>query len=282
MQVNKRRHRLCEKNAIAAMIITVPVGLLVQFGYLAPENFGDLVVILLSMLLLFLFGKWFSPEFEGVFRAHIPLKETIILTSPMIIVTIGAVIINVLNYGFIFRPSFSSLCIALVAGVYEETNFRAMMIPIGMRYLKESNRPQKTVIISSIIFGVFHLSNILSGGDIITTIIQVVMATCAGTVLAAVYLRSGSIIPAMTIHAIYDLVNFVTDPTINESGLTTSEIANNSAEIIVPTLFLSIFLAAAGAYLIRKSKAGVIEKIWQEKWSKFERKIYQEGEEELK
>ena len=142
-----------------------------------------------------------------------------------------------------------------------------MLIPIGMRYLKGRNRALTAVIILSAIFGPIHMMNIIVGADPLMTILQAFMATCGGVVLAGIYLRTGSVIPGMIAHAIYDFINFVTDSTINDSGVVVSDVGNAGISYYVLLIVLSVALLAAGICLIRKAKQEEIRKIWQTKWN---------------
>ena len=241
-----RKHSLCEKNAVIAMILTVPLGLLTQLSGQPQGVVSALIVSALSLVLLIIYNKWFSPEFDGVFKAHVPVKEILMVSSAMAILIV---------------------CLALMAGISEETIFRAMLIPIGMRYLKVKNRAVAAVIISSVIFGPLHLTNIFVGADPVMTLIQAFMATCGGFVLAGIYLRTGSVIPGMIAHAVYDFINFVTDPTINEKGVVVSDSGNVGISYYVIILAVSVTLLVAGCYLIRKTKQDTIENIWKIKWS---------------
>jgi len=264
---NIRKYSLCEKHTVLAMILTIPLGFLTQFPAQNTSAVNALIICALSIVILIIFNKWFSPEFDGVFKAHVPIKEILIVSATMVILVIGCIIINMVYSGLVFSPSLTFVCLALMAGVNEETIFRAMLIPIGMRYLKGSNKALTSVIISSIIFGPIHMINILAGADPVMTIIQAFMATCGGLVLAGIYLRTGSIIPSMIAHASYDFTNFVTDPTINNSGLVVSDGGNAGLSYYALFIVLSVILLIAGIYLIRTAKKETIENIWQSKWS---------------
>ena len=264
---NVKKHSLCEKNAVIAMILTVPLGFLTQIVAQLPGAAGALIVSALSIVLLIIYNKWFSPEFDGVFKARVPVKEILVVSSTMVILVVGCVIINAVYSGIVFRPSLTFLCLALMAGISEETIFRAMLIPIGMRYLKGRNRALTAVIISSAILGPIHMMNIIVGADPLMTILQAFMATCGGVVLAGIYLRTGSVIPGMIAHAIYDFINFITDPSINESGVVVSDGGNAGISYYALLIVLSVALLAAGIFLIRTAKQEAIGKIWQINWN---------------
>ncbi len=262
-----RKHSLCEKNAVIAMILTVPLGFLTQIAAQSPGAVSALIVSALSIVLLIIYNKWFSPEFDGVFKARVSVKEILLVSATMIILIVGCIIINAVYSGIVFRPSLTFVCLALMAGISEETIFRAMLIPIGMRYLKGSNRALTAVIISSAIFGPIHMMNIIVGADPLMTILQAFMATCGGVVLAGIYLRTGSILPGMIAHAIYDFINFVTDPTMNDSGVVVSDGGNAGISYYALLIVLSVALLVAGICLIRKAKREAIENIWKTKWN---------------
>ena len=118
---NVKKHSLCEKNAVIAMILTVPLGFLTQIVAQLPGAAGALIVSALSIVLLIIYNKWFSPEFDGVFKARVPVKEILVVSSTMVILVVGCVIINAVYSGIVFRPSLTFLCLALMAGISEET-----------------------------------------------------------------------------------------------------------------------------------------------------------------
>lgn len=83
---------------------------------------------------------------------------------------------------------FSVLALAvLVAPVTEELFFRAFLSPrIG-------------IVLSSLIFGIFHVAY--------GSVVEIVGAFLIGTVLALTFQKSKSIIPAVVIHLVYNLIS---------------------------------------------------------------------------
>ncbi|MCR5597062.1 MAG: hypothetical protein K6G19_02710 [Lachnospiraceae bacterium] len=63
----------------------------------------------------------------------------------------------------------------------------------------------------------------------------------------------------MIAHAIYDFINFVTDPAINDSGVVVSDVGNAGISYYALLIVLSVALLAAGICLIRKAKQEEIE-----------------------
>ncbi|GJL94978.1 MAG: hypothetical protein DHS20C05_13830 [Hyphococcus sp.] len=92
--------------------------------------------------------------------------------------------------------------ISLLVAINEETLFRGF----ALRGLMKSFRPLTAVILSSIAFGLLHLVNLWEGGSPILIGAQVISATGVGAIMAALTLRSGSILPAILIHFLVDIV----------------------------------------------------------------------------
>ncbi len=92
--------------------------------------------------------------------------------------------------------------ISFLVAINEETLFRGF----ALRGLMKSFRPVTAVILSSVAFGLFHLVNLWEGGNPILIVAQVVSATGIGSIMAAMTLRSGSILPAILIHFLVDIV----------------------------------------------------------------------------
>ena len=99
-------------------------------------------------------------------------------------------------------------CIALnlTIAVCEEVLFRGIMLNVMLRaWDGRKNAIPAAVIISSVIFGLRHLLNLVtSPGQILMACAQVVFCFMAGTYLCAVYLRSRNIWVCITIHFLED------------------------------------------------------------------------------
>lgn len=85
----------------------------------------------------------------------------------------------------------------LVVGFSEELVFRGLilraLLPTGMT---------RAVLVSSALFGLVHLGNIVYGASVAVTLFQVVGVFAFGVGMAAIVLRTGALWPAMLIHAL--------------------------------------------------------------------------------
>ena len=97
-----------------------------------------------------------------------------------------------------------------LAGAAEEVLFRGLLF----RAVAQRSLPA-AVAVSGVSFGLGHLVNILQGGDPGAGLCQVCYATAMGLMLAAVLLRSGSLLPGMLAHGVFNALGAFA----NESAL---------------------------------------------------------------
>lgn len=141
----------------------------------------------------------------------------------------------------------------LGAGIFEEYLFRGLILG---KLLKAFSGPSRTktiwyaVIVSSLLFGCAHATNI-AAQSIPDTIIQILNAAFMGGILAALYLRSGSIIVPMIFHSGWDFSIFIVSGAVNVSGDKSGSLLPMFGEWAV---FLLITI-----YYFRKSKIKEID-----------------------
>lgn len=151
----------------------------------------------------------------------------------------------------------------IAAGLCEETIFRGVTVPLGMRYLKSKNRMYIIVYASALIFGLMHIGNIVNGAKLSIALIQGIATIFGGFLFMALYLRTGSIWPSIIAHGIYDYMCFVTDPNLNE-GIMVNEAVTTG---LILTLVIYIVSGLWALYLICPAVKDKIEAVWNEKWS---------------
>lgn len=89
----------------------------------------------------------------------------------------------------------------LLVGFTEELVYRGLLFQI----LRSVLSPVVTVVVSALIFGVSHFSNVVHGASFLDTVPQVTHAAALGFVLGALRLRGGAIWPLMLFHGLWDL-----------------------------------------------------------------------------
>lgn len=98
----------------------------------------------------------------------------------------------------------ANLFLTLGIGFGEEIYFRGIICSL---WIKKGMK--KAVIISSILFGVCHLMNIMGGASIAETILQICFAFVYGIAFALIFIISKSIWSCILLHAFHDFCSFI-------------------------------------------------------------------------
>jgi len=115
--------------------------------------------------------------------------------------------------------------VTMFVGISEELMFRG----IFLHALLGKMTPRKAVIVSAIAFSLLHSINIIAGLTIYMMLIQLVLTFIAGFYLAAVMLKTKSIIPLIIWHWFWDFLTIGSiqidyKPTVFMSALTLIEL----------------------------------------------------------
>lgn len=145
-------------------------------------------------------------------------------------------------------------------GFREESIFRGIVVNnIAKKYITDRKGIFITAIVSGVMFGLIHMTNIFSGVDLVSASIQSLVAVGAGFYLAAVYLRGGSLWALILMHALTDAASLFTSMFTLNNGTAIDTI--NSIGIMNITPFF--ILTAIGIYLLRKEKCDEIIERYQ-------------------
>lgn len=101
------------------------------------------------------------------------------------------------------------ICMVLV-GITEELLCRGVMAELLLRHYGATKEGVwKAVIISGVLFGLAHLSNLL-GAEPVGVLVQCVVAGMMGMAFAAIYFRTGCIRVTVALHAFVDVCALIT------------------------------------------------------------------------
>lgn len=117
------------------------------------------------------------------------------------------------NFNLLSRQRlFELTCSAFEAGVGEETLFRFAMLGVLFDALRNvRQRLPIALVISAVLFGLMHLSNILLAGQSVTvTVYQALGAMLTGLFFAVTYVYTGQLWLVMLMHFTSDWVGFIT------------------------------------------------------------------------
>lgn len=87
----------------------------------------------------------------------------------------------------------SMICV----GVLEEIIFRGFLF----KALSKENLTI-AIIVSSVTFGFGHIINLLSGAELLATLLQIGYATAAGFLFTIIFYKSGSLLPCIITHSV--------------------------------------------------------------------------------
>ncbi|RUT28428.1 CPBP family intramembrane metalloprotease [Paenibacillus zeisoli] len=170
-----------------------------QLDYTAPVVISFIPFALVLIVYLTIRGKWKALGFESL--RNIPSRNWIYYL-PLVLV-LG---INCMN-GFKSTSASTLLYFigfTLLVGFVEETIYRGLILRTLL-----AKGVTTAVVTSSILFGVTHILNALSGQNLFETILQIVYALLVGLVLALLIIMNNNILPLITFHFIHNLIQFM-------------------------------------------------------------------------
>ena len=198
----------------------------------------ELITGFVLMLFLSLFGWWKNIGFISIKKGGIKFLLPILL-----------IILVILNFSWVLDEShkwfwgFDSplqlltlLGVMLLLGFVEEGIFRGVLF-YG---LSTKMTPFFTVIISALIFGLFHFVNLFTGAEFMSTVYQAIHAFAMGFLYASLRLKIGAIWPLMILHGLWDFSLFVLSSTVKHTQENVSLGAGLS--IAIPALLYGLFV----------------------------------------
>lgn len=212
------------------------------------EMFAVLVVFIVMMLSKNQYV--FTDKKENFFKS-------ILLGLPILLI---ALLVGVVNIPAMFEPSFNlsnlltliMFCISI--GLYEEFLCRGWILN---EFLEQYGQTRKQVMVSiflsSLIFGLMHISNIWIGGQSVSeTINQIIQATAIGVLLGSVYFRSKNIWSVVFLHGFYDFCIFLGSVNTLKDCHYVNETMTIS-QLIASFTFCAIYILTA-AFILRRNK----------------------------
>ncbi|MFT8669276.1 MAG: CPBP family intramembrane glutamic endopeptidase [Liquorilactobacillus hordei] len=237
------------KTTVGIWLCLIGVFIIIHFAYLFAGIDSDNRVIvddvLLTILVLFLNKKYLNLKLNH--QVDISVGEVLRVNSLPIVIYFFYI-----TSWFAKLPNTSlyhivdALLLALAVAVFEETFFRGILINNMLRYSARSFSGYLSVILcSSILFGVTHMVN-LFGQSFSATLLQAINAFSIGVMLAAIYLRTGSLKWTILYHFMLDFTGIV----INEGIV----IAAPTPQRWFGVFVIDILYIFTGFFLVRKTQ----------------------------
>ena len=176
---------------------------------------GLLVVVAIPLLHGYFGGEGWRLDYAKFMRVSLGTEPTrtaaatalsfIVLIVVLVASAVGARVFSFDPAGLVEGDSWLILLAALVPAIWEELSFRGFVLA----NLQQRFSASVAVVISSIVFGLFHFSNLFGNWDDIGSVVAgVIAATTLGLGWGDVVIRTNSIVPAMVLHYLVDVILF--------------------------------------------------------------------------
>lgn len=233
------------------------------------EAISTFIIAATALIFLLIYKRHLRKEnFKGVFSLTRAYKKDVYIA---VLIALFVDVLCLLFWAIfmlggldrLVAPTITTIGFSLYAGVLEETVFRAVPISIMMKNSPDNRRIVLSVILTSLIFGLLHLTNISDGALVSVTLMQVIFSVASGFLWAAIYLRTGSIAIPMFYHFFHDVINMMLPSNVTGTMLQDSvsllDILTNSAFGLLELVF--------ALYLLRKIHFDDIKNTWATIWN---------------
>ena len=237
-----------------------------KFGSIEVPVASGVCVALATLLCVVIFYFWFRPEFKGMIKLK-GLGKGLLLLLPFLLFHYAGSVVSWFEWGTAssFYTVFIMLLRATAPGFGEEITYRGLGVANYMRTIKSEDGIMPIFIVSSVTFGLVHITNALAGAPLLISVIQSVYAIGVGMALAGVYLRTGNLLPTIIAHTTVDFLEFCRGDVGNSGGLMTQMGIGDWVTIAAGALG-----AVLGIMMVSKKHRPEIMKVWREKWCQVE------------
>ncbi|HUS86732.1 MAG TPA: type II CAAX endopeptidase family protein [Bacteroidales bacterium] len=216
----------------AALFVCMLIVSFILYGILKlPQEFSNsnalstVILFTICNIIAYLFVPYFLriPNGKRTFREYLsdigltriqPFLQLFILTISCLLILIlcqgsGSLVYRLtegkpLTVDFIRKvfdlslalPPKSILLFTVFYSMFEEVCFRGVFLTMLLRKYSQLH----AILYASLAFGVFHIFAVFAGGELVTTIAQVVWAFIFGIFYGYIFVKTGSLWPSMIIH----------------------------------------------------------------------------------
>ncbi len=250
---------------LAQIIIGTGISLALRnFEWIDPGVTTPIGVIIGSLIVVAIHYKANSPKYRFM-AAKEKFLEALKLLSVQIIYWIALIAF----YSFFIRKiaigplKLSSFLMAIMAGLSEEIIFREISVSYMAKHWREEKMIPVIALLSGMLFGVTHLTNVVTGLPPLYIVLQFFLTVLIGFFFSAVYMRTGSICSVIIVHSLHDIVTFS-----GGSAVTLVDGATLPDWTTFVFFALNLCLAVFGCYIIRPAKRKEIVALWDYRWNR--------------
>lgn len=168
--------------------------------------------------------------------------KNLLFCLPMIIIAL----VN-LRYGIHINNSWEQIVYlsleALGVGFAEEILFRSFLMKAIM-----NKSATAAIIVSSTVFGIIHIFNLLYGADTVATLAQVVYATALGLMFSMFFYKTNNIVPCVICHSIINMTN-----TFLPNDLSNEQLYTGWIIFIISSVFYAWYLYKTKKSLVKNN-----------------------------
>ena len=214
------------------------------YGKYSSVFIFELVVILFSIIIITLRKLWpqiikRKESFLVGIKRGMPI---LVIAIIMLLVNGGEIIVN----NHLNIPNFISLVLVSVAiGIAEEFIFRGwLQNELMNRYGSTFKKTVITIVVSGFLFGLFHMINVLSGQDILTTLSQVIQSSAIGILFCSVYYASKNIWSLVFLHSFYDFSVLLSEVNSYKDCINNTDVSliANIVTLVISIIFSVIYI----------------------------------------
>ncbi len=235
----------------------------VFYGKYNTMLISEIIIVLFAIIIISVRKLWpqirsKKENFITGIKRGMPI---LVIAIIMLIVNGGELIID----GNLSIPNFISLVLVSIAiGIAEEFIFRGWLQNEVMDRFGEGKKGALiTILISGLLFGLFHLVNALSGQDLFTSFMQVIQTSAIGILFCSVYYASRNIWSLVFLHSFYDFSVLLGEVNSYKDCANNTDVAMivNIITLIISVLFAIIYIAYS--YLNIKNDANTKRRVSQ-------------------
>lgn len=218
---------------------------------------SEFVVFVFAIVLLIIRKKWY------IFKEKkINFGESIKLCLPILVLSVIIALANateLIGTNVNVNNLMSLVIYVVLIGFFEEIFFRGIIEnELLEKYSSNKKEILISIIISGVVFGAVHLTNLLAGQDLLTTMMQFVQTTAIGILFGMVYYKTRNVWAMIFLHSFYDFsvllseVNLVTD-----CGYVSNVPISITAASMVASIILSLIYLIYSASIFEEKKTKI-------------------------
>lgn len=255
-----------KKHIVEALIVLIVyAGIFLGLKFLIPSIFPNLkdvikeIIILLILILILLLYLSYTRQLD-IFKSKSNFIKGLKIGLPVIIFfgmfLISNISLNVEKGNELTATSdiILNIIFCLLVGISEEILFRGIILNKLFKAIGNDTRKNvlKAVIISAILFGLVHLTNVIyMDATFVVAITQFFVASGTGLIYGAIYSRTKNIYSTIIIHSFQDFCAWtMTNLFINNSSTDSPQNSEIFFGIFVLVLSISLF-----SFMMRKKKS---------------------------